>query len=184
MTGFVLWFTGLSGAGKTTIANNVEPELERRGFIVDHLDGDIVRTHLSKGLGFSKEDRDTNIARIGWVASRLARAGAVVIVSAISPYEELRRHARSLVEQHAPFVEIFVATPLEECARRDPKGLYAAAFAGEIDEFTGVSAPYEEPLEPELRRETVGRTPSESAATVIERLEELNLLPERVESEL
>ena len=148
MSGFVLWFTGLSGAGKTTIANNVEPELERRGFVVDHLDGDIVRTHLSKGLGFSKEDRDTNIARIGWVASRLARAGAVVIVSAISPYEEMRRHARSLVEQHAPFVEVFVATPLEECARRDPKGLYAAAFAGEIDEFTGVSAPYEEPLDP------------------------------------
>jgi adenylylsulfate kinase len=184
MSGFVLWFTGLSGAGKTTIANNVEPELERRGFVVDHLDGDIVRTHLSRGLGFSKEDRDTNIARIGWVASRLARAGAVVIVSAISPYEELRRHARSLVEQHAPFVEVFVATPLEECARRDPKGLYAAAFAGEIDEFTGVSAPYEEPLTPELRLETTGRTPSESAATVIERLEELNLISERVESEL
>jgi adenylylsulfate kinase len=173
MSGFVLWFTGLSGAGKTTIANNVEPELERRGFVVDHLDGDIVRTHLSKGLGFSKEDRDTNIARIGWVASRLARAGAVVIVSAISPYEEMRRHARSLVEQHAPFVEIFVATSLEECARRDPKG----------EDFTGVSAPYEEPVDPELRLETAGRTPSESAATVIDRLEELNLLPERVESE-
>src|SRR5207244_9226774 len=92
MSGFVLWFTGLSGAGKTTIANNVEPELERRGFVLDHLDGDIVRTHRSKGLGFSKEDRDTNIARIGWVASRLARAGAVVVVSAISPYEEMRRH--------------------------------------------------------------------------------------------
>jgi adenylylsulfate kinase len=184
MTGFVLWFTGLSGAGKTTIADNIEPELERRGFVVDHLDGDIVRTHLSNGLGFSKEDRDTNIARIGWVASRLARAGAVVIVSAISPYEEMRRHARSLVEQHAPFVEIFVATSLEECARRDPKGLYAAAFAGEIEDFTGVSAPYEEPLDPELRLETAGRTPSESAATVIDRLQELNLLPERVESEL
>ncbi|HKC78369.1 MAG TPA: adenylyl-sulfate kinase [Gaiellaceae bacterium] len=175
--GFVLWFTGLSGAGKTTISNIVEPELERRGFVVDHLDGDIVRTHLSKGLGFSKEDRDTNIARIGWVASRVARAGAVVVVSAISPYEEMRRHARSLVEQHTPFVEIHVATPLEECARRDPKGLYAAAFAGEIDEFTGVSAPYETPLEPELRLDTSGKTPSESAATVLERLEELNLLP-------
>jgi adenylylsulfate kinase len=182
MSGFVLWFTGLSGAGKTTIANVVEPELERRGLLVEHLDGDIVRTHLSKGLGFSKEDRDTNIARIGWVASRLARAGAAVIVSAISPYEEMRRHARSLVEQHAPFVEIFVATPIEECARRDPKGLYAAAFAGEIKEFTGVSAPYEEPLEPELRLETLSRTPSESGAAVLDRLEELNLIPERVES--
>ena len=183
MSGFVLWFTGLSGAGKTTIANNVEPELERRGFVVDHLDGDIVRTHLSKGLGFSKEDRDTNIARIGWVASRLARAGAAVVVSAISPYEELRRHARSLVEQHSPFVEIYVATSLEECARRDPKGLYAAAFAGEIEEFTGVSAPYEEPLEPELRLETAGRTPSECAAAVLDRLEELNLIPAQVESD-
>ena len=184
VSGYVLWFTGLSGAGKTTIANIVEPELERRGFTVDHLDGDIVRTHLSKGLGFSKEDRDTNIARIGWVASRLARAGAAVVVSAISPYEEMRRHARSLVEQHSPFVEIYVATPLEECARRDPKGLYAAAFAGEIEEFTGVSAPYEAPLEPELRLETVGRSPSEAAATVLERLEELNLISEHVESEL
>ena len=125
-SGFVLWFTGLSGAGKTTIANIVEPELERRGLTVEHLDGDIVRTHLSKGLGFSKEDRDINIARIGWVASRIARAGAAVVVSAISPYEEMRKHARSLVEQHAPFVEIYVATSLEECARRDPKGLYAA----------------------------------------------------------
>ena len=174
--GFVLWFTGLSGAGKTTIANIVEPELERRGFVVDHLDGDIVRTHLSKGLGFSKEDRDTNIARIGWVASRLARAGAVVIVSAISPYEELRRHARSLVEQHAPFVEIFVATPLEECARRDPKGLYAAAFAGEIDEFTGVSAPYEEPENPEVRIDTTGVSPSESAQIVLDRLAQLEVV--------
>ena len=176
MSGFVLWFTGLSGAGKTTIANNVEPELERRGFVVEHLDGDIVRTHLSKGLGFSKEDRDTNIARIGWVASRLARAGAVVIVSAISPYEEMRRHARSLVEQHAPFVEVYVATPLEECARRDPKGLYAKAFAGEIDDFTGVSAPYEAPSNPEITLDTTGVSPSESAAVVMERLAVLNVV--------
>jgi sulfate adenylyltransferase len=106
-----------------------------------------------------------------------------VIVSAISPYEEMRRHARSLVEQHAPFVEIHVATPLEECARRDPKGLYAAAFAGEIDEFTGVSAPYEEPLEPELRLDTSGHTPPESATVVLARLAELNLVPSEVEAE-
>jgi adenylylsulfate kinase len=176
MSGFVLWFTGLSGAGKTTIANNVEPEIERLGFVVDHLDGDIVRTHLSKGLGFTKEDRDINIARIAWVASRVARAGAVVVVSAISPYAEARRHARALVEPHSPFVEVYVATPLEECARRDPKGLYAAAFAGEIEDFTGVSAPYEAPVEPELALNTVGATPAESAAAVLERLEELNLL--------
>src|SRR5213082_1521233 len=175
MSGFVVWFTGLSGAGKTTVANIVEAELEQRGLVVDHLDGDIVRTHLSQGLGFSKEDRDANIHRIAWVSSRVARAGAAVIVSAISPYEEARRHARSLVEQHAPFVEVYVATPLDECARRDPKGLYAAAFAGEISDFTGVSAPYEEPLHAELRLETIGRTPPESAITVIDRLEELNL---------
>lgn len=180
--GFVLWFTGLSGAGKTTISNIVEPELERRDLLVEHLDGDIVRTHLSKGLGFSKEDRDTNIARIGWVASRIARAGAVVVVSAISPYEEMRRHARSLVEQHAPFVEVYVATSVEECARRDPKGLYAAAYAGELVDFTGVSAPYEEPSDPEIRLETADRTPPEAAAVVIARLEELNLIPAEVEA--
>jgi len=177
MSGFVVWFTGLSAAGKTTVANIVEAELERSGLVVDHLDGDIVRTHLSKGLGFSKEDRDTNIARIGWVASRLARAGAAVVVSAISPYEAARRHARSLVELHAAFVEVYVSTPLEECARRDPKGLYAAAFAGEIDDFTGVSAPYETPSSPEVTLDTTGVSPTESAAVVLERLEELNVVP-------
>jgi adenylyl-sulfate kinase len=182
VSGFVLWFTGLSAAGKTTIANIVEPELERRGFLVDHLDGDIVRTHLSKGLGYSKDDRDANIARIGWVAARLARAGAAVVVSAISPYEDARRHARTLVEQHAPFVEVHVATPIEECARRDPKGLYAAAYAGEVADFTGVSAPYEEPSSPELRLDTTGATPGESAAAVLARLEELHLIPVEVAS--
>jgi adenylyl-sulfate kinase len=174
MSGFVVWFTGLSASGKTTVANIVEPELEHRGFLVDHLDGDIVRTHLSKGLGYSKEDRDANIARIGWVAARLARAGAAVVVSAISPYAEARRLARSLVEQHAPFVEVYVATPLEECARRDPNGLYAKAFAGEIDDFTGVSAPYEAPSNPEITLDTTGVSPSESAAVVMERLAALN----------
>ena len=176
VSGFVLWFTGLPGAGKTTIASNVAPELEQRGFVVDQLDGDIVRTHLSKGLGYSREDRDTNIARIAWVASRIARAGGVVIVSAISPYEEARRLARAVIEPHAPFVEVHVATPLEECARRDPKGLYAAAFAGEIDNFTGVSAPYEEPIDPELRVDTTGETPSSSSEHVLARLAELNLV--------
>jgi adenylylsulfate kinase len=177
MTGFVVWFTGLSGAGKTTVANIVEAELEQRGLVVDHLDGDIVRTHLSKGLGFSKEDRDANIHRIAWVSSRVARAGAAVIVSAISPYEEARRHARSLVEPHAPFVEVYVATPLDECARRDPKGLYAAAFAGELADFTGVSAPYEEPSNPEVRIDTTGVSPSESAQVVLDRLAQLVGVP-------
>ena len=176
MTGFVVWFTGLSGAGKTTVANIVEAELEQRGHVVDHLDGDIVRTHLSKGLGFSKEDRDENIHRIGWVASRVARAGAAVIVSAISPYEAARKHARSLVEPHAPFVEVYVATPLDECARRDPKGLYAAAFAGEIPDFTGVSAPYEAPSRPEIVLDTTGVSPSESAQVVLDRLARLEVV--------
>jgi adenylylsulfate kinase len=177
VSGFVVWFTGLSGAGKTTVANIVEAELEQRGHVVDHLDGDIVRTHLSRGLGFSKEDRDTNIARIGWVASRLARAGAAVIVSAISPYEEARRRARALTEgERAVFVEVYVATSLEECARRDPKGLYAKAYAGEIAEFTGVSDPYEPPSSPEVRIETEGRSPQESARIVLEQLVALGLL--------
>src|SRR5436190_15749352 len=159
MSGFVVWFTGLSGAGKTTVANIVEAELEQRGFVVDHLDGDIVRTHLSKGLGFSKEDRDTNIERIGWVASRLARSGAAVIVSAISPYEEARRTARALVEQHGTFVLVHVATSLEECERRDPKGLYRKAHAGMLHGFTGIDDPYEEPEDPELRLYTEDQTP-------------------------
>ena len=174
--GFTLWFTGLSGAGKTTIAELVGPELERRGYVVEYLDGDVVRTHLSKGLGFSKEDRDTNIERIGWVASRLTRHGAAVLVSAISPYEETRRKARGLVETHGRFVEVFVATSVEECARRDVKGLYEKAFAGEIKEFTGVSDPYEEPTDPELRIDTEQYEPEESAALVVGRLAELGLV--------
>ena len=176
MTGFVLWFTGLSAAGKTTVGSLVARELEARGHTVEVLDGDVIRTHLSQGLGFSKEDRDTNIQRIGWVSSRLARAGAAVIVSAISPYEEARRRARELVEEHAPFVEIHVATSLETCAERDPKGLYAKALSGEIAHFTGVSDPYEEPANPELRLPTEGREPAESAAAVLARLEELELV--------
>jgi adenylyl-sulfate kinase len=174
--GFVVWLTGFSGAGKSTIAALVAADLEERGFVVDRLDGDVVREHLTKGLGFSKVDRDENIARIGWVASRLARAGAVVVVSAISPYEEARERARTLVEEHAPFVLVHVATSLDECERRDPKGLYKKAHSGEIADFTGVSDPYEEPANPQLRLETEGRTPDESAALVLARLEELSVL--------
>jgi adenylyl-sulfate kinase len=172
-SGFTVWFTGLSGSGKTTISELVAPELERRGLVVERLDGDVVRTHLSRGLGFSRADRDANIERIGWVASRLTRAGAAVIVSAISPYEEARRKARALVEEFGPFVEVHVATPLEECERRDVKGMYAKARAGAIPEFTGVSDPYEEPEDPELRIDTMEHAPAESAQIVIARLEEL-----------
>jgi adenylylsulfate kinase len=176
MKGFTLWFTGLSGAGKTTIAELVEPDLERRGLLVEWLDGDVVRTHLTKGLGFSKEDRDTNVERIGWVASRLTRHGAAVVVSAISPYEATRRKARELVEEFGAFVEVYVATPVEECERRDVKGLYEKARTGEIPEFTGVSDPYEEPVDPELRIETTEHEPEESARLVVAKLEELGLL--------
>jgi adenylyl-sulfate kinase len=172
MSGVVLWFTGLSGAGKSTIAELVGLELEANGAVVEYLDGDVVREHLSKGLGFSKDDRDTNIERIGWVASRLARHGATVIVSAISPYAETRAKARALVEEFAPFVEIHVATSVEECARRDVKGLYAKALNGELPEFTGVSDPYEAPAAPELRIETEGRAADDCAREVLEFLAE------------
>src|SRR3989441_5173438 len=137
--GFTLWFTGLSGAGKTTIAELVRPELERRGRLVEWLDGDEVREHLSKGLGFSKEDRDTNIDRIGWVASRLTRHGAAVIVSAISPYREARDKARAMVERDGAVGEVFVGASVDEGARRDVKSLYEKAVRGEIKEVTGGS---------------------------------------------
>ena len=179
-TPFVVWLTGLSASGKSTIARHVAADLEQRGLLVERLDGDIVREHLSKGLGYSKADRDTNIERIGWVASRLVRAGAVVVVSAISPYEEARRKARRLIEEHGVFVEVHVATSLEECVRRDPKGLYAMAYAGEIGEFTGVSDPYEEPADPELRIDTEGRTPADSLQAVLAKLEELGVLASEV----
>ncbi len=176
MSGYTIWFTGLSGAGKSTIANLVGAELEERGVLVEYLDGDVVRTHLSKGLGFSKEDRDTNIERIGWVASRLTRHGAAVIAAAISPYEETRRKARALVEEWGAFVEVHVKASVEECARRDVKGLYEKAFAGEIAEFTGVSDPYEPPTSPELVLRTEEESPEESAQRVLDKLEELGLL--------
>jgi adenylylsulfate kinase len=178
--GFTLWFTGLSGSGKSTIAHLVGPELDRRGCIVEYLDGDTVRTHLSKGLGFSKEDRDTNIERIGWVASRLTRQGGAVIAAAISPYEETRRKARELVEEFGPFVCVHVKASVEECARRDVNGLYAKAFAGEIKGFTGVDDPYEEPTSPEIVVDTEETTPEEAAAIVVAKLEELGLVPAEV----
>jgi adenylylsulfate kinase len=178
--GFTLWFTGLSGAGKSTIADLVGAELEKGDLTVEYLDGDVVRTHLSKGLGFSKEDRDTNIERIGWVASRLTRLGGAVLVSAISPYEETRRRARAMVEEFGPFVEIYVKASVEECARRDVKGLYEKAFRGELQEFTGVSDPYEEPSDPELVLDTEAETPPESANRVLELLAERGLAHVRV----
>jgi adenylyl-sulfate kinase len=178
--GFTLWFTGLSGSGKTTIAHLVGPELDRRGLVVEYLDGDTVRTHLSKELGFSKEDRDTHIERVGWVASRLTRQGGAAITAAISPYEETRRKARAWVEEVGTFVEVYVKASVEECARRDVKGLYEKAFRGEIKDFTGVNDPYEEPTSPELVIDTEALSAEEGAALVVAKLEELGLVPTEV----
>ena len=174
--GVVVWLTGLSGAGKSTLAGSLAPKLRALGEKVELLDGDVVRTHLSKGLGFSKEDRDTNIERVGWVASRLTRQGGAVITAAISPYEETRRKAREMVEEWGTFVEVFVSASVEECARRDVKGLYEKAFRGEIKGFTGVDDPYEAPVAPELVLDTESHDPEESARLVVARLEELGLV--------
>jgi adenylylsulfate kinase len=174
--GFTVWFTGLSGSGKTTIAHIVGPAIEERGAIVEYLDGDTVRTQLSKGLGFSKEDRDANIERIGWVASRLTRHGAAVIASAISPYGEARAHARAMVEEFGPFVEVFVDVTLEEAARRDTKGLYERAMKGEIQNFTGVNDPYERPERPDIRIDSDTESPEESARRIVALLEERRLI--------
>lgn len=173
--GFTLWFTGLSGAGKTTISKLVEDELRQRRRRLEILDGDVVRENLSKGLGFSKEDRDTNIRRIAFVADLLSRNGVPVITAAISPYREIRDEARETMGPR--FIEVFVKASVEVCAERDPKGLYKKAFAGEIKEFTGVSDPYEEPLNPELVLDTENETPEESAGKIIAYLEERELLP-------
>ena len=164
--GCTLWFTGLSGAGKSTVAGLVERELRGRGERVEVLDGDVVRTNLSKGLGFSREDRDTNIRRIAFVADLLSRNGVCAITAAISPYRATRDEARAMMGDR--FVEIYVKASVEECARRDVKGLYEKAFRGEIREFTGVSDPYEEPLRPELVLDTERESPEESARKVIE----------------
>src|SRR3989454_11887568 len=175
--GFTLWLTGLSGAGKTTLAALLATELSARSVKIEVLDGDEVRTNLSKGLGFSKEDRDTNIRRIGYVSRLLARNGVGVIAAAISPYREIRDEVRRFVEADgAVFVEVFVKASLDALVARDVKGLYKKALAGEIKQFTGVSDPYEEPIEPELLIETDRETVEESAAKILARLEELNLI--------
>jgi len=163
----VIWFTGLSGAGKTTITDALVPELRARGERVEVLDGDVVRTHLSKGLGFSREDRDTNIARIAFVADLLARNGVIVVVAAISPYRNTRDAARALIEKNARFVEVHVAPPLETCIQRDVKGLYKKAIAGELKVFTGISDPYEEPLSPEVRIDTSQVSVADAVATLL-----------------
>jgi adenylyl-sulfate kinase len=171
--GFTVWFTGLSGSGKSTLAELLVEVLERRGRRYELLDGDVVRTHLSKGLGFSKEDRDTNILRIGWVAERLTYHGAVVVVSAISPYRDVRDAVRRRIPR---FVEVFVSCPVEVCAQRDVKGLYEKAFRGEISGFTGVDDPYEPPERPEVMVETDRMSPEDCLEEIVSTLDRLGYL--------
>jgi adenylylsulfate kinase len=173
--GFTLWFTGLSGAGKTTISCLLETQLRERGSKLEILDGDIVRENLSKGLGFSKEDRDINIRRIAFVADLLSRNGVPVITAAISPYREIRDEARALMGDR--FIEVYVKASVDTCAERDVKGLYAKAFSGEIKEFTGVSDPYEAPENPEVVCDTEAESAEESAQKLLAYLEQRELLP-------
>jgi len=171
--GFTLWFTGLSGAGKSTLANLAAEELRKRAHRVEILDGDEVRTNLSKGLGFSKEDRDINIRRIGYVCNLLARNGVIAISAAISPYRDVRDEVRGL---HQRFFEVFVRCTIDKLVERDVKGLYKKALAGEIKHFTGVSDPYEEPLKPELIVDSSTETVEQSLGKLLGRLEELNYI--------
>jgi adenylylsulfate kinase len=172
--GFTAWFTGLSGSGKSTIAEMLYHELQARGLRTEILDGDVVRQNLSKGLGFSKEDRDTNIRRIAFVADLLTRNGVATICCPISPYKETRDEARALIGN---FVEIYVHATVDEiAAHRDPKGLYKKALAGEITGFTGVDDPYEIPEDPELVVDTLEESPEESLQSVLAALERLGFI--------
>ena len=172
--GVTVWFTGLSGAGKSTIAERLLAFLRERGVKSELLDGDVVRTNLSKGLGFSKEDRDTNIRRIGFVSQLLTRNGVVSIVSAISPYREVRDEVRGEIGR---FIEVHVHASLDELVRRDVKGLYEKALKGEIPNFTGVSDPYEEPLNPDVFLDTEAESVEESLAKVVAALETRGFIP-------
>ena len=171
--GVTIWFTGLSGAGKSTLAEMLFHELRKRDMKVELLDGDVVRTNLSKGLGFSKEDRDTNILRIGFVANLLTRNGVVTIVSAISPYRDARNQCRAQIRD---FVEVHVHATVEECAKRDVKGLYLKAMAGEITGFTGVDDPYEPPSSPEIYIDTMTQSPDESIQLILNELAEMGYI--------
>lgn len=178
--GLILWLTGLSGAGKSTIARGLEHELKKRDRLVEVLDGDAIRKNLSKGLGFSREDRDTNIRRIGFVANLLSRNGVMTIVAAISPYRAVRDELRMTTES---FIEIYVKAPLEICEKRDVKGLYAMARSGQIKAFTGIDDPYEEPLHPDIVCYTAEETVEQSVTKVMAQLEELDYIQVRRESE-
>lgn len=175
--GFVLWFTGLPGAGKTTLAKYVEQVLRTRAIRLERLDGDTVRESLTKDLGFSKSDRDTNIERVTFVAKLLSRNNVVVLAAFISPYHKTRHYVR---EQVTNYIEIFVDAPLDVCARRDVKGMYARAFAGEIENFTGVNDPYEIPENPDIHVYTHLESVEESGAKILIWLEQRGLIPAQI----
>ena len=172
--GFTLWFTGLSGAGKSTLSREIATVLEERGRTVERLDGDEIRQHLSRGLGFSRDDRNENVRRIGFVARLLSRNGAVAIAAAISPYREIRDEVRQAHE--APFVEIFVDCPLDTLVKRDPKGLYAKALQGQLPNFSGVSDPYEPPLAAEIIVHTDRESVAVSRDTILRWLDTRHLI--------
>jgi adenylyl-sulfate kinase len=176
--GFILWFTGLSGAGKSTLAAQMTAEFRRRGYRVELLDGDEVRTHLSKGLGFSKEDRDTNVRRIGWVARVLARNGVIAITAAISPYAAIRNEIRAETDQEGRthFIEVFAHAPIAALIDRDVKGLYKQALSGEIKNFTGISDPYEAPESPEFIALTSEESVQQSTSRLLAYLHERGLI--------
>jgi len=177
VTGTTLWLTGLSGAGKTTIAHAVAAELRAAGRAVEVLDGDELRRGLSAGLGFSREDRDTHVYRVGFVAELLARHGVIVLVPVIAPYADTRDEVRAQHDAHGTgYLEVHVATPFPECARRDVKGLYAKAAAGEITALTGVDDPYQEPDKPDLRLDTTGIAVASTARRVLDLLSERGVL--------
>jgi adenylyl-sulfate kinase len=172
--GFVLWFTGLSGSGKSTLSRMIEGELRKRGCKVEVLDGDEVRENLSKGLGFSKEDRDTNVRRIGYVAKLLSRNGAIAITAAISPYKDVRDQCRAM---NRNFVEVYAECSIEELTRRDVKGLYEKALSGEIKNFTGISDPYEAPETPEVTINSESQSEDESLKAIMDYLEGQGYVP-------
>lgn len=179
--GFVVWFTGLPSSGKSTLARMVQRELDEAGFAVEVLDGDEIRQRLTKGLGFSKEDRDENIRRISYVAKRIANVGGVAITAAISPFREARERARAEIGN---FVEVHVDCPLHVCMQRDVKGLYARAIRGEIANFTGISDPYEPPVQPEVVVHTDRESHEESVRKILEKLVALNWVPDQFDHRL
>lgn len=181
--GITVWFTGLSGAGKTTVAKEIERQLKDRELYVQRLDGDIVREHLTKELGFTKEDRNKNIRRNTFVAGLLTQNDIVTLCSFISPYRETRKYAKDEITKKGGFIEVFVNAPLEVCERRDVKGLYQQAREGKIDNFTGISDPYQEPENPDIELRTDQETVEESAAKVIDHLEERGFIPETEDEE-